>query len=417
MKLLKNSAVYLSSSILSKLVPFLLLPIMTKYLSPEEYGLLSIYLIIITLYDAFIGMNMHANISKNFFKVEKEELALYIGNIFYILIFTFILYMAVTFLINIYFDELFLISTYWLYLIPIFSVMTMVNELNTTILRNEHRAYMFGVFEISNTVLKMGFTILFLVVFSLSWYSQVFGVLVGSVVFFIVGIVYMKNRGYLDFTFDKEKIKSILHISIPLVPHSLGGIVIAMSDRLFIEQMVGLEAVGLYTVGYSFGMIVMLFADAFIKAWSPWFYKNLADPTDSKKQKIVKYTYVFILGLFVLTWGIAIVAELILPYFVDERYHGAGEFIFWIAIGYAIRGIYQIFFPYLVHINRTSFLATSTVVAAIFNLIFNYILINLYGAIGAAYATVIAFAVSALLVFLYQQKHYYMPWNYLDWKN
>ena len=410
MKLLKNSAIYLSSSMLSKAIPFLLLPIITKYLTPEEYGLLSIFLIIITLYGAFIGMNMHTNISKNFFKIQKEELALYIGNIFHILIFTFALYMLFTFLINLWSNTLFSIPTYWLYLIPALSVMTMVNELNTTILRNEQRAYMFGFFEISNTVAKMGFTILFLIVFSFGWYAQVFGMVIGSVVFFIVGIVYMKSRGYLNFTFDTEKIKSILHISIPLVPHALGGIVIAMSDRLFIERMVGLEAVGLYAVGYSFGMIVMLFTDAFIKAWSPWFYKNLVEPTDSQKQKIVKYTYVYIIGLFVLATIISIVAEFILPYFVDERFYGASVFIFWVAFGYAVRGIYQIFFPYLVHISCTSFLATSTAVAAIVNLILNYMLIDLYGAIGAAYATAIAFAVGALLVFWYQQKNYYMPW-------
>lgn len=50
---------------------------------------------------------------------------------------------------------------------------------------------------------------------------------------------------------------------------------------------------------------------------------------------------------------------------MDERYHGASEFILWVSIGYAIQGVYKIFMPYLIHINRTSFLATSTVMAAI----------------------------------------------------
>jgi len=64
-----------------------------------------------------------------------------------------------------------------------------------------------------------------------------------------------------------------------------------------------------------------------------------------------------------------------------------------------------------VHLNKTSFLAISTITAAILNLIFNYFLIDLYGAIGATYATIIAFATSALLVFWYQEKHIQMPWN------
>ena len=410
MQIVKNSVIYLGSSILSKSIPFLLLPILTKYLSPAEYGTLSIFLIFISVYGAFVGMALHTNIAKNYYKVERSELAKIIGNILLILIATLTIYFVLTFGIYSQFDTVFSIPTELLLIVPFIAFMQMINSLNTTILRNEQRAYLFGVFEVSLTAVVMAVTVLSLVVIGFGWYSQVVGILVAGLVFSIIGFIYMSKRGYITLFFDKDKIKSILNISIPLIPHVLGGLVIAASDRLFIEQMVGLEAVGLYAVGYSFGMIVMLFTDAFIKAWSPWFYKNLANPTDSKKIKIVKYTYIFIIGLFVLAWLISVVAQFMLPYFVDERFYGASEFIFWIAMGYAVQGVYKIFFPYLVHISRTSFLATSTVLAALVNLVLNYIFINIFGAIGAAYATVVAFTVSALLVFWYQQKNYYMPW-------
>jgi Na+-driven multidrug efflux pump len=63
-----------------------------------------------------------------------------------------------------------------------------------------------------------------------------------------------------------------------------------------------------------------------------------------------------------------------------------------------------------VHISKTSFLAFSTVMAAIINLVLNYFLILEYGALGAAYATILAFAVSAILVFEYQRRNFWMPW-------
>jgi O-antigen/teichoic acid export membrane protein len=395
---------------LNKAIPFLLLPILTKYLSPEEYGLLSIFLISISLYGAFIGMSVNTNISKNYHHVTRDELAKIIGNVIFILLFTTLFYFIFTVAIWSLLDEVFSIPVWLLLAVPFLAFMQMINNLNTTILRNEQRAFMYGVFEVSKTVLVMGVTVFFLTALDFSWHSQIVGISVGSFIFCILGFIYMYKRNYITLAFDKEKIKSILHISVPLVPHVLGALIIAMSDRIFIEQMIGLEAVGLYAVGYSFGMIVMIFTDAFIKAWSPWFYKILANPTESKKQKIVKYTYIYIIGLFVLAGAISVVAKFILPYFIDEKFYGASEFIFWIALGYAIRGVYQIFFPYLVHISRTAFLATSTVVAALINLLLNYLLIDMYGAIGAAYATAGAFAISASLVFWYQQKNYYMPW-------
>src|SRR5690606_10190492 len=101
---------------------------------------------------------------------------------------------------------------------------------------------------------------------------------------------------------------------------------------------------------------------------------------------------------------------------VDEKYYAASDFILWVALGYAIRGVYQVFFPYLVHVNKTRFLAVCTIVAALVNILLNYFLIKAFGSIGAAYATAVAFFVSAVLVFWYQQKYYPMPWFKLNTK-
>ncbi len=412
MQIIKNSFIYLGSSIINKMIPFLLLPVMTKYLSPKEYGLLSIYMIMITFYNAFIGMNLHMNISKNFFKVSKEKMAVLIANILLILFFSFLFFLLLTITMGFIVDSVFSVPSIWIVTIPFISMMMMVSNINTTILRNEGRAYLFGVFEISNTAVNMAITIVFLVLLGYGWHAQPIGMLTSYTLFFIIGMYYMNKRGYIDWKIDSQKIKSILGISLPLIPHVIGSAVIAMSDRVFIERMVGLDAVGIYSVGYMFGMVVILFTDAFIKAWSPWFYKNLANPTPEQKKKIVKYTYIYIFGVFCLAFAIAMVGKFILPYFVDEKFYGATEYILWISLGYAMFGVYQIFFPYLVHISRTSFLAISTVTAALINLILNYFLIEIHGAIGAAYATFAAFLTSALLVFLYQRKHYRMPWRF-----
>ena len=293
---------------------------------------------------------------------------------------------------------------------PVLSFMFMVNSLNLTILRNRSQALIFGLFEIAHTIISIGVTVLLLIMFTYGWYSRAIGITVAYSLFFIISLLYLRDKKYLSLNIDNAQIKSILILSIPLIPHALGNIVITMSDRLFIEKMINLEMVGIYSVGYMFGMVVMLFTDAFLKAWSPWFYKNLTKATALTKRKIVKYSYLYIIGVFILAIIISAVAEVILPYIVNNKFHDAKQFILWIALGYAVQGIYKIFFPYLVHINKTSFLAFSTVIAALINLIFNYLLISFFGAIGAAYATILAFSVSSLLVFWYQKNRIAMPW-------
>ena len=410
MQVIKSSIIYLGSSILNKAIPFLLLPILTKYLSPEEYGVLSIFQLMISFFTAFVGMAIHTNVSKNFFKYSKNQTSLMIGNILMILSLTTLIYFIITLGVSFCYQEIFSVPSNWVVIIPLLSFMFMINTINLTILRNQEKAVLFGVYEVANTAVNMGVTILLLLMYHYGWYARAGGIIVAYTLFFIISLLHMRKNGFIILQYDRKEVRKILKLSIPLIPHVVGGIIIALSDRFFIERMVSLEMVGIYSVGYMFGMVVILFTDAFLKAWSPWFYKMLSNADNTKKLKIVKYSYLYILATFIIAFGISIFAKFIIPYVVDVRYAGAEVYVFWIAIGYAVHGVYKIFFPYLVHISKTAFLGISTVIAALLNLIFNYFLIKEFGAIGAAYATVLSFIVSASLVFWYQNKHFKMPW-------
>ena len=410
MQVIKSSLIYLGSSVLNKAIPFLLLPILTKCLSPEEYGILSIFQLLISFSIAFVGMAMQTNISKNFFNYTKKQTSLMIGNILIVLSFTTLIYFIISLVLSFYYQEIFSVPSNWVIIIPVLSFMFMINTINLTILRNEEKAVLFGIYEIANTAVNMSVTILLLLTYHYGWYSQALGITVAYAIFFIISLLHMQKNGFILLRYDRAESRKILKLSIPLVPHVVGGIIIALSDRFFIERMVSLEMVGIYTVGYMFGMVVVLFTDAFLKAWSPWFYKMLSNADNTKKIKIVKYSYLYILATFIIAFSISMFAKFIIPYVVDIRYAGAEIYVFWIAIGYAFHGVYKILFPYLVHIDKTAFLGVSTVIAAALNLVFNYLLINQFGAIGAAYSTVLSFIVSASLVFWYQNKHFKMPW-------
>lgn len=412
MQLIKNSSIYLGSSILNKSIPFLLLPILTEYLSTEEFGILSIFQLFITFYSAFIGMAIHTNISKNFYTYSKDKLAILIGNILIILCITTLIFFVPTLIGSFFSDSFFSVPSQWVNVIPFISFMFMMNTINLTILRNEENSALFGVFEVTNTIVNMGVSILLLIVYKLGWESRAYGIVLAYFLFFIISLIYMKRHNYLSLKYEPLEIKNILNISLPLIPHAVGGIIISLSDRFFIEKMIGIDMVGIYSVGYMFGMIIFIFSDAFIKAWSPWFYKKLAKPSIIVKKKIVKYSYLYIIGLFAIAFLLSIISKLLIDIFIDEKFNGAEQFIFWISMGYAIHGVYKIFFPYLVHINKTSFLGYSTMLTAIINLLLNYTMINNYGAIGATYATAISFSISTALVFWYQNKEFEMPWFY-----
>ncbi|OOF08011.1 hypothetical protein BZG83_16455, partial [Salinivibrio sp. PR919] len=239
-----------------------MLPITTSYLKPDEYGKLSLFMMLIAIYAAFINMNMFAVISKEFHKVSKSELSLYIGNIIIILMISTLIYFLVT--IGFWFSDFGLLGdgADLLLLAPLIVFMMTINNINTVILRNENRAWMYGIFEVSNSAIVITVTII-LLTNGIGWMSQIFGILVAGGIFCIIGSIYISKRNYVKLSFDKTVAKKILTITVPLIPHALGALIIASSDRFFIEKMISLEAVGLYAVGYSFGKIVQIFTDAF----------------------------------------------------------------------------------------------------------------------------------------------------------
>ena len=86
--------------------------------------------------------------------------------------------------------------------------------------------------------------------------------------------------------------------------------------------------VGVYSVCYLIRMVVILFAEAFLKAWSPQFYKMLSEANSTKKLKIVTDSYLYILAAFIIAFGISIFAKFIIPYVVDLRYAVAEVYVF-----------------------------------------------------------------------------------------
>jgi len=408
--LFKGFAIYLGSSVINKAIPFLLLPILTRYLSTEEYGILAIYQVMISFGMPIVGMHMQNNITRNFFSKSKEFVARMVFNLFVVLAVSSTLFI---FTISAYLlagGTQFSIPQQWLYVLPVIAFMNMVNNFNLTILRNRKRAVEYGAFEISRTAVDLSLTILLIVVYAYGWEGRATGILVGSLLIGILSVFRIWHSGYLLFEIDTSQIKEILKISLPLIPHALGMVIITLSDRIFIDQMVSTSAVGVYTVGYQFGMIMTLVVMAFNKTWSPWMYELLANEKKKDKITIVKATYLVSGGFIALALIVTGISYYLLPFMTAEEYHGGFIYVIWIAMGYAFNGMYTLVFPYGVHVGKTSYLGITTFSAAVINLIANYYLISMNGALGAAQATLLSYAIMFFIVWWYSNKIYPMPW-------
>jgi O-antigen/teichoic acid export membrane protein len=116
------------------------------------------------------------------------------------------------------------------------------------------------------------------------------------------------------------------------------------------------------------------------------------------------------LGMLGLGLVVTCISNVLIKFMTNERYHNASEIIIWIAMANAVNAMYSVLVPYSVHTNKTKVLAGIMFVAAIVNLIGNYFLVPINGAVGSAQATLLAFCTSFLLNWMLVNKTYPMPW-------
>lgn len=408
--MLKNSAIYLGGSLLTKAVPFALLPILTRHLSPEEYGMIALFQVAVSLATAVIGMNVKVNIGRVYYHVDAQGFRDNITAIFRIATISFVCVQTL-FLLMVGLDlNPFAIPDQWLAAVPIISFMTILTGFQLTLDRVKQKAWRFLAFDVSRVAITGLLTVFLIVVIGLGWEGQATSFAVLSIFYGLFSWYSLGKEPGFSEKVDWQVVRENTRVSVPLFPHALATTVIVMSDRLFIEKLIGVDATGIYSVGYQFGAVSFIFSQAYMKAWSPWFYRQMKEPSDKIKQRIVRSTYVSLAGVLAVTVAYAYLAVMLAPYFIDESYYEAIDYITWVALSCVSYAVYQWFFPYLVLAKRTHFLAISSTVAMVTNLLLNYFLILEYGVIGAAYATFFSYLVSGLLVMLAAIRFVDMPW-------
>jgi len=384
---------------------------MTRYLTPNDYGIVATFSVLLAVITVFVGLNLQGAINVNFFKLNKEELKKYIGNAVFILLNSFILVYIISYILKSSLSIFTKFPEKWIPSIAIIALFQFFYTLNISLWKVEQKPLPYSLFQISRTILNVSLSVVFVVLLCWGWQGRILGIIITSVIFGLLSIVIIYKREYIKFSFNKKYIKDALFFGIPLIPHALGGWIITSIDRIFINSMVGVAATGLYSVGYSVGMIIGLLAQSFHLAWSPFLFEKLKENNYSTKVKIVKFTYLYNIGIILLALCLSFIAPYFLKFFVSKNFYFAYKYVLWIALGYAFQGMYLMVVIYIFYIKKTYILAWVTFASAGMNIVLNYFFIKANGAIGAAQATTITFFVKFIIVWILSAKVYKMPWN------
>jgi O-antigen/teichoic acid export membrane protein len=409
-KLFKNAFIYTLTEVINKAIPFLLLPIMTSYLSPEDYGRVATYGAFTAIVAVFIHLSMVGAVNVNYFKITNEQLKVYIANTLIIVSVS----SMVTFLTILIFDDtlsaLVDIPWFWLCVGVIVTSAQFLTMLNLGLWQVEQQSKAFGSYQIAQMITNTSLVLVLVVGFEMGWEGSLIGQTIASILFAFISFGLIYKRGYLSFHVNKADIKDALKFGVPLIPHALSGWFRTGVDRVMLTAFIGTSATGIYSVGYQFGLVVGIIAMAFNQAYSPFLYKKLANIDEQGKKRLVKFTYLYFIGIILLTGILSVIAPYIIQNFLDERYHASSEIVGWVLYGYAFQGMYLMVVNYIFYTKRTYILSAITFLTGLLHVGISYYLIKLNGIIGAAQATTISFFIMFLLVWVLSSRIYSMPW-------
>lgn len=407
--LVHSTFLYTAANLLNAIVPILLLPVLTTYLTKEDYGLVSLFQVMIMITLPFTGLNVQGAIEREFFH-RRFAFQTYTSSGMYLVFFSSLIILSLFILLGPYISSWIEFPHAYLWVIPCYCLFHNLSEILLSIWRVEKRPVSYGFFRIARTLFEIGISILFVTELMKGWLGRVEGMVIAALIASSVAIFILKSKGFVKTRFDVVSARDILRFGLPLIPHTLGGIIMIYSDRIFITKMVGLAETGSYTVGYQVAMGIYLLQSSFNLAWVPWFYEKLEMNSDLYKRKIVRFTYFYSIALLTCAFGLTFVSPILFKLFISENYFDSIQFIFWIALGFAFDGMYKMVVNYIFFVRKTYWVSIITFLTAGLNLLLNFYFIRLFGAVGAAKATAVCMFIEFIAVWIVSNRLFPMPW-------
>lgn len=397
-----------------KIISILLLPVYTRYFSPEDYGIMSYIdsLIIFVLIFSILSLNSY--VLRNYFEqkdiTEQKKL---VGNIFlFISIYNVLTFFFFSFLLyglleildsNINFLPLVflaLIANFF----ETFSVIPLV------LLRINEKAKQFIFYSLSKTVLQILLTLLFVILLDYGIDGKYYSLILANSIFAVIYIKMMLQESILNF--NLKQINSALKFSLPLVPGAIAFIILDISDRIILEKYVTLQELGLYSIAYILGFGLNVIINGSYRAFEPVLFKSFSHQNFSEifiKTKDNFFALVFLAALFFILFS-----QEILRIVATDSYFSASYIVPIIVLAAIAKGIYLLYAVLAMHGKNTKLIGLAIVFGAMVNLIINLIFIPKYGVLVAAISTVVSFLLIALIIQIISYKYCKLPIvNYL----
>jgi O-antigen/teichoic acid export membrane protein len=410
---------YGSAIIAERFLSFLIIPLLTKTLSQELYGVWTQIIVTTGLVCPLVlfgfPKTMVRFLAGN--KNGSEESGIFHGMVAIVLVNLFIVAIVILF-----FDE-FLSKTVFgdagfsdfIYLLGFFLAVEALFELSIHFLRSHEQIRVLSMYYFLKNGGRVAILAAGILLFEFNLSRTIAIVIIMQLLLSLH--IYVKNIFHkIGFSISMSRVlwKSMLCYSAPLIPY---GILIWFNnfvDRYFILHFLNIKQVSIYAVSFSLAGIAGLFYGVLGFTLYPhmarlWNEGNRRG-TGEILAKAIKY-YLFFIFLFVAI--LSIFGTPLIRIIATSEYVSSWNVMFWLASGVGAYGLYELHVYALLVVDRTVVNLNIAVVGLVVNVVLNFILVPMFGILGAAVATVVSNSIMAIIAIVIGRKsvRYNFPWR------
>jgi len=415
LSLLTDTATYGVGGMLANLVGFLLLPLYTRYLSPTDFGLLTLLQVIVAVFEPIANLGVANALFRRLNQAQDEaERELVAGTAALSSLVTSLAFLGLSVAFasqvsNVVLGRSTSSDVLFVKLTLINAALTAIATIPQFTLRAQRRVRMQAGLNLFYVVGTAAFSVPLVVVFNWGVAGAVWGNLIAQSLQLV--LLFWATRRSISLKFSWATWQRMARYGLPLVPYRLQALGLLMLAQYIVGHRLGLDQAGLFGVASRFVVPISAVVGAIASAWAPFkFQIHREDPDPARFfRSIAVYFFMLVSTLWV---GVSLAGPEVLRFMTGPRFHAAALLIPVLALTPVIRGMYSMLTTGFELGDDTRALpavsGAGLVVAAT-----GYFLAPVYGAVGPAIATALAWTLMTFLLNRLAQRHFRVDHDWL----
>ena len=409
----KGSFTYLLGSMLNSVLPLALMPVLTRHLSPTDYGIVATATVITQILVVFIGVNAYGLLARCHFDDHAGDLRNLLSTAMSLSLGVAAVFLVLSLAFGAQLARLTEFPAAWLGAVLFIALATVIqnNYLSLLQARSEPRRYIS--IQTVGGVLNLGIAVLLVVQWHMDWKGRMWALIASQGVIAMICLHGLTFRlQLLRPRFVHDSYRQLAAFGIPLIPHVIGGWVMMMAARLYLNNMASVADTGLYSVAFNLTSPLVMVVGAANNASIPILFAQLSSKESWDRVRLCRILLLISASLPLLAVLCTLALRWVLPVIVGPRFHGAADYVLWMTLTYAVQGIYFIFGTFVVYSKKTSLMTwRADFLGGIVLLLACPLLIRWNGPVGAAQAVCLAFTASTIGCITAAQRACPMPWR------